>query len=157
MVVGFAAYRAINPNFLSLFMCLYVGGYEGYFMISGTFHDEKVVKQSQLETNSEVVFLKEKLERVRNEYWELQERYDHEGSDVYKNPWFKKKYLDPSWDRVEQAQKEYAAQKISPTTPLETQVTWLKVLYRLGIVFLCMILVHSAVGMALSRDHKRSQ
>jgi hypothetical protein len=43
-------------------------------------------------------------------------------------------------------QKEY----ISKRSALEkgeasTQVTWLKILYRLGLVFLCMVLVHAFV------------
>ena len=143
MILGFAAYYSISRSKIALLLCLYAGAYESYFMIVGTIQDDKTAQNVTISNNSDLVFLREKAERVRNHYLTLKERYEQKGSDVYTNPWFKKKLLDPAWADNEAAQKEIELRKASLESTHDGQkVTELKVFYRLGLVFLCMVLTH---------------
>ncbi|MBP6218565.1 MAG: hypothetical protein KA436_08265 [Oligoflexales bacterium] len=143
MIVGFAAYRAVCRTKLALLLCLYAGSYEIYFMASGTVQDEKVISSNSMANDPELVFLGEQAEKARQSYQALKSRYEDPTSGVYKNGWFKSKHLDTAWDKNVQDQQGFLAKKKS----LESQesashVTWLKIFYRLGLVLLCMVLVH---------------
>lgn len=146
MVIGFAAYHSLKRSFLALLLCLYAGGYEGYFMISGTVHDEKVAQMIKVDANPELIFQKEKLQQDYDSYISLKNRYEDLKSDVYQNSWFKKKHLDPAWAEVEKSQSSLSKVKATITAELKgNDVTWMKVFYRLGLVLLCMVMVHQVV------------
>lgn len=146
MIVGFAAYYSVRRTKLALLLCLYAGSYEIYFMASGTIQDEKVVANGIADKNPELVFLGEKAEKARDAYVLLKTRFEDPNSGVYKNGWFKTKHLEPAWHLIEQAQKEYIAKRsVLEKREVSTHITWLKILYRLGLVFLCMVLVHAFV------------
>jgi len=146
MIVGFAAYYSVRRTKLALLLCLYAGSYEIYFMASGTVQDERAIASSSIAKDPELVFLEEKAEKTREAYTQLKGRFEDPSSSVYKNGWFKTKHLDPAWQQNELAQKEFLGKR----TALEgsggsTHVTWLKILYRMGLVFLCMVMVHAFV------------
>lgn len=146
MIVGFAAYHAVSRTWLGLILCLYAGGYEAFFMISGTAQNENTSFKISIENDPEVIFLKEKAGKSRENYMALKARYDDPSSTVSSNEWFKKKHLEPAWNLHEKDQGLFLDKKMK----LEEQgdlghVTWLKVLYRLGLVFLCMVLVHTFI------------
>lgn len=143
MIVGFAAYHSITRSWLALFFCIYAGAYEGYLMVSGTINDEGHTQTSEVQNNPELVFLAEKASKERDRYHELKQRYDNPESKVFKNEWFLKNHLNPAWDVSLRAHEELLAKKAAlMTIASAAHVTWLKIFYRLGLVFLCMMLVH---------------
>jgi hypothetical protein len=144
MIVGFAAYYSITRSWLALFFCMYAVAYEGYLMVSGTIHNENHTHASVVENNPELVFLQEKANKERVGYHELKQRYDNPESKVFKNDWFLKNHLNPAWEASAKAHEELVAKKALLLAASKVEhVTWLKILYRLGLVFLCMMLVHS--------------
>lgn len=143
MIIGFAAYHSITRSWFALLLCLYASGYETYLMISGTITDEGQIQTQMVQMNPDLVFLKEKASKSLGQYHELKARYDDPESKVFKNEWFQKNHLNPAWqeskaDHAELMSKESALAGVGHSK----HVTWLKILYRLGLVFLCMMLVH---------------
>ena len=115
-------------------------------MVSGTVHDEAVSHTMSVEKNIELTFLGEKAEKARATYQAHKARYEDPTSDMHNNSWFKSKYLDPAWTVNEAAQQGFLAKKsVLESVGTSALITWLKVLYRLGLVFLCMILAHGFV------------
>lgn len=143
MIIGFAAYHSITRSWLALFFCVYAGAYEGYLMISGTVNDESRIEATALQNNAEIVFLKEQATKERDRYQELKQRFDNPESKVYKNDWFLKNHLNPAWQANENAHGALMAKEAALAIGLDSKhVTLLKIFYRLGLVFLCMMLVH---------------
>ena len=143
MVIGFAVYRSVTRSKLALLLCLYAGGYETYFMVSGTVQDEKTSQIVGIENSPDLMFLREKADKIRGSYISAKSRYEDPASKVYQNEWFKTKYLDPAWKENEEAQTQFLAKKeILQEQGKSLSVTWLKVLYRIGLVLLCMIFIH---------------
>jgi len=143
MIVGFAAYHSITRSWLALLFCIYAGAYEGYLMVSGTINDENHTQAKGIQNDEELVFLAEKAGKERDRYHELKERYDNPESKVFKNDWFLKNHLNPAWDASLKAHEQLVAKKTTlMVISATTHVTYLKIFYRLGLVFLCMILVH---------------
>lgn len=85
MMIGFAAYHAVSRSKLALFLCLYAGGYETYFMISGTVQDETVEHLARIERDPELSFLAEKAEKARAAYQTHKTRYENPTSDMHNN------------------------------------------------------------------------
>jgi len=144
MISLFAAFHAVSRSTIAILLCLYAFGYEGYFMVTGTLNDETVVA---IEGDPELQFLKEKAERTRGEYLGVKARYEDPESRVYRNGWYKKKFLTPAWERNEAAQREFIGRR----TEIEARsgidhVAMLKIFYRLGMVLMVMLVVHGVVG-----------
>ncbi len=143
MVVGFAAYYSLTKSWLALFFCLYAVSYEGYLMISGTIHDEKQIVLSSVQNSPELSFLSENASKEHERYLELKKRYDDPESRVFKNEWFLKHHVDPAWKGSLSAHHEFVNKKATLVAEGNAEhITWLKILYRLGLVFLCMLFVH---------------
>jgi len=154
MIVGFAAYHSITRSWLALFFCLYSGAYEGYLMVSGTLHDENRAQAVLIENHPELIFLSEKADKERTRYHELKHRYDNPESKVFHNEWFLKNHLNPAWQANTKAHEELIAKKASIATASDTKhVAWLKIFYRLGLVFLCMMLVHRFFASWVKNPH----
>lgn len=148
MVGGFAAYHSVSRSWLALLLCLYVGGYEAFFMVSGTVQDEHVSVRTHIDSDPELDLLREKAERSKVAYTALKERLNNSSSDVHGNEWFQRKYVDPAWVIHSKDQEAFVAKRQAlESKSSANHVTWLKILYRLGLVFLCMVLVHRLVGM----------
>lgn len=145
MIVGFAAYHSISRTILALMLCIYAGAYEGYLIVSGTMHDDKQEHLGTVESNPELLLLQEQVNKERAYYQDLKQRYDNPESKVFKNDWFMKNHVNPAWDASVKAHAQLAAMKSSLLNASSNEhVTWLKIFYRLGLVFLCMVLVHRA-------------
>ena len=143
MIIGFAAYHSITRSMLALLLCLYASGYETYLMISGTITDENQMKIQIIQTNPDLDILKEKASRSVGHYKELKARYENPESKVFKNEWFLKTHLNPAWEESLADNNELLAKKAALGATIgSNHVTWLKISYRLGLVLLCMILVH---------------
>lgn len=143
MVVGFAAYYSVTKSWLALFFCLYAVSYEGYLMISGTIHNEKKVLLSAVQNSPELSFLSEKASKEHERYLELKKRYNDPESKVFKNEWFLKNHVDSAWKESLSAHNEFVNKKALLVAEGDTEhITWLKIFYRLGLVFLCLLFVH---------------
>jgi hypothetical protein len=143
MIIGFAAYHSITRSWLALFFCIYAGAFEGYLIISGTIHDDNQTHAAAVQNDPQLIFLQEKADKERSRYHELKQRYDNPESKVFKNDWFLKTNLNPAWEVSAQAQQELVIKKAAMLASSNAEhLTWLKILYRLGLVFLCMMLVH---------------
>jgi hypothetical protein len=143
MIIGFAAYHSITRSWLALFLCVYAFGYEGYLMVSGTFHDDKQISAAAVRDDPEFIFLQETAEKEQTKYQELKQRHDNPESKVFKNEWFSKNHLMPAWQAYSKAQEELIAKRAAFITASNNEnLTWLKIFYRLGLVFLCMVCVH---------------
>lgn len=157
MLVGFAACHSIMRSWLALLLCIYAGAYEGYLMISGTIADDKQIHVAAVNDDAELIFLQERMEKEKAHYQELKSRYENPESKVFKNDWFVKTYLNPAWDASTTAFEAYSAKKSSLMESVsDKHVTWLKILYRLGLVFLCMLLVHGFFTSCVGKNFSMS-
>lgn len=156
MIVGFAAYHSITRSKLALLLCLYASSYEAYLMISGTVENEHQIQIQTIQTNTDLVFLKEKAAKSLAHYHELKERYDNPETKVFKNDWFVKTHLNPAWQESLADHKELVAKEaVLAGQTSSSHITWLKILYRLGLVFLCMMLVHQFFAVLVGQPEKR--
>lgn len=143
MIIGFAAYHSITRSVLALLLCMYASGYEAYLMISGTITDERQIQIQTVQMNPDLDILKEKASRSLGHYQELKARYENPESKVFRNEWYLKTHLNPAWKESLADNNELLAKKAALSADIgSNHVTWLKILYRLGLVFLCMMLVH---------------
>lgn len=158
MIIGFAAYHSITRSWLALFFCLYAGAFEGYLMISGTIHNDAHAQSIAIQNDPEFVLLQEKADKERTHYHELKQRYDNPESKVFHNEWFSKNHLNPAWEISAKVQQELVAKKAAIMAASSAEhVTWLKIFYRLGLVFLCMMLVHHFFARCMSESANTSK
>ena len=149
MMAGFAAFHSTFPSKLALVFCLYAGGYEAYFVISGTVSAEASSKTASEYGRSGVAWMQEQLARHKSDYDRVKARYDDPNSKEHKSGWFKKNYVDPKWKLYSASQKKLQ----STLAAIESQVEFdhaglLKILYRLGLVVLHMLFVHQSFRIA---------
>ena len=112
-------------------------------MISGTIRDDKQTQAAAVQKDPQLIFLQEKADKERARYHELKQRYDNPESKVFKNDWFLKTNLNPAWEASARAQQELVVKKAAILASSSAEhITWLKIFYRLGLVFLCMMLIH---------------
>ncbi len=82
----------------------------------------------------------------------LKNRFEAPGSDGYKNNWFKKKFLEPAWVLYSKAQKELTAKsRTFLAGSLNQSLAWVKVLFRIGLILLCMVVFHAAAKVFASK------
>ena len=144
MIVGFAILHSRTHSKLTLLLCLYAGGYEAMFIGAGTFKDESVEKQKILVSQPELVWLQEQTAKAKASYDEVKKRYDEPTSKVFKNGWYKKNFVEPVWEQYSTLQASYLSKLQIEKAASQSfdYIGMLKLVYRLGIVFLCMMLVH---------------
>jgi hypothetical protein len=143
LVIGATAYYSITRSVLALMLYIYASCYEGYLMISGTVQNENVAHEQTVLTDPGLVFLKENADKEMANYKRQEKRYNNPKSKVFENSWFKKNFVTPAWKASTAAHEEFIAKKASLTKSIATpHVTWLKIFYRLGLVFLCMLFTH---------------
>jgi len=156
MIVGFAAYHSITRSKLALLLCLYASSYEAYLMISGTVENEHQIQIQTIQIDPDLVFLKEKAAKSLAHYHELKERYDNPEAKVFKNDWFLKTHLNPAWQESLADHKDLVAKETMLASETRSgHITWLKILYRLGLVFLCMMLVHRFFAVWVGRAERK--
>ena len=147
MVMGFAAFHSLTRSKLALLCCLYAGAYETYFIASGTMADEQRSKIQSPAAVQEATWRQEQVGRAKEDYEQKKARFEGPSDRVYGNQWFKTKQVDPAWETYSAAQRELSGHREATLAKSATDhVGWLKILYRLGLVFLCMLLVHRLFG-----------
>lgn len=150
MMVGFSAFHAVSKSKIALLLCLYASGYEIIFIVSGTFKDEAIVHKQNIENEPQLVWLRENLNRASANYEMIKSRYENPSSKVYQNSWYKEKHLDPAWQEYSAVQDNFTAKKEQLLAQFSelNMTSILKSLYRLGLVFLCMMSVHGLIRRA---------
>lgn len=142
LVVGSAAVHASQRSWKTWLLCLFVMSYEAAFMISGTMQDESVSKISAMESSSAFIHAKAEVERTSADYERYNSRFKDPTDKMFENAWFRGKFVDPSWEKFSEAQAKLARIKATNSTNFD-HIGWLKVMYRLGLVLLGIMLVHS--------------
>ena len=140
--VGFPIIFSITRSKLAFSLCIYVYVYEVILIVFGTAHYDKSALIAQSEQSEQVLILKDKLEQEKLNYESVKEKYNNPSSSTYHNAWYKEKMLLPSLDKYESIQKQIDAQKKSDQKNDTLSLTILKILFRLGLVALCMLSVH---------------
>ena len=146
MSIGFAGiYGAIKTK-PAAFMCLLIALYEILFVYYGTDSHEKELSKVQLHSLPEMSLKMEELEKLKEEYLLRKSRFNDPSDKVFKNDWFKKKFLDPSWNSYQNAGESLTALKnIHQSGSINQGQMWLKLLYRLCAVVFLMILSGLAI------------
>lgn len=159
MIAGFSLIHALTKSKIVLILCLYASSYEVILIVNGTMKNEIHISQTQVEQNAEVRWLKEQTEHSGQNYKILKARYDNPSSSVFQNSWFKEKHLDQAWQKYSNDQKQLSdkVEKLSSLGSSTERSGMLKILYRLGLVFLCMISIHHLLKIfqSDSKDKKR--
>lgn len=143
MVAGFATLYAVRGGLLALLCCLYMAGYETYFIASGTVSDERASKMLVIDRDEKLAWHKDNVAYTKANYQRYSSRYEDPESKVFQKPWYKKDYVDKAWSKYESASNSLGSYQSSLIQQVSFDHTgWLKILYRLGLVFLCMMLSH---------------
>ncbi|MFK7824513.1 MAG: hypothetical protein AB8G05_10165 [Oligoflexales bacterium] len=144
MVVGFAGFHAAYRTKLALLCCIYAGGYEAYFIASGTFSDELNSKVADKAITEKLAWHQERLDRAKMSYDRVNSRYDDPADKMHQNSWYKKKHVDSAWQVYSQAQQSMEKQQKWIQTEVANfdHTGWLKIFFRMGLVILFMLLVH---------------
>jgi hypothetical protein len=143
MIVGFAGLHGLTKSKLALFLCLYVGGYEAYTVVSGTVKAEEKISIDAVDAMPDVALLKEKATQMKENYETVKTNYEEPASKIFHNQWYKTKFLAPAWNEYQTAQESFVkGRNFVFEKQSSGHVTFLKVLYRLGFVFLSMMLIH---------------
>lgn len=143
MLIGFAALHSARRSKLALLCCLYAGGFEAYFMTAGTVAGEHRSKIQDPALQVQAEWLREEVRRTKADYEQKKTRLADPSGKVFENSWFKTKVVDPAWAAYSDAQRKLAEHgTVIESKAAFDHVGWLKLLYRLGLVLLCMLLVH---------------
>ena len=153
MMLGFAAFHSLTRSKLACALCLYACLYEGFFIVSGTLKDEVVLQAAQVAQTPELVWLKEKMERASGAYLEAKARFEDPSSKVFQNAWYKAQHVGPAWEAYSQAHQDLGEKSAALAARVmdQGQDGPLKILYRLGLVFLSMLCVHRLVRIRAGR------
>ena len=111
MVVGFACFHAANRSKLALLCCIYAGGYEAYFITSGTIANERSQKFTTKAVTDKLSWHEEQLARAKVSYDRLNERYTAPTDKMHQNSWYKRKHVEPAWAKYSNTQKEMESQR----------------------------------------------
>ncbi|MFK7826141.1 MAG: hypothetical protein AB8G05_18455 [Oligoflexales bacterium] len=76
MVLGFSALHAAYRTKLALILCFYAGGYEAYFIISGTVAYEASTNHNEYLEKTSYSWLSEQVSRLKNDYEKYKTRYE---------------------------------------------------------------------------------
>lgn len=144
MIIGFATIHSLTKSKIVLLLCLYASTYEVILIANGTLTHDSIQTQQLLENDTELIWLKAKAQHSEQSYQEIKARFDNPTSNVFQNAWYKQKYLTPAWEQYS-LDKNVLLNKLNQlnTDTKSQNNSVLKILFRLGLVFLCMVSVHN--------------
>lgn len=150
MIVGFSLIHAINKSKLALLFCLYASAYEVTLIVKGTVANEITISTDAVSQNPQVIFMKENVVRAQQSYNQSKEKYNDVAGTVYQNSWFKKTQLDPAFEKYSLAQKDLDTKSQALSSRDNNGTTgFLKIMFRLGLIFLCMISIHNLIKVTI--------
>ncbi len=149
IMISYPLYHAFSKSQFSLVLCFLACGYEIAFVYSGTHENERSVVQETVANNPNLKWLNAKVEKADLAYKEAKSRYDDPtDKKIFQNAWFRKTVVAPLWEDLEKAQTERMAAELELKNGVRASwlTAYLKVVYRLGLVVMCMLLVHRLAG-----------
>ena len=145
--LSFAAYFGITRSKIALVCCIYSISYEGFLVVSGTETDEKIRKTELITTDPIVLSQLAKVEFSQKNYNEAIERYSNPKDRVFKNQWYRSKFVKPRLDALSEATIKLEAMRNEfKSTQKYDHRTYLKISYRLGILICLMVFAHQCTG-----------
>lgn len=125
--------RALKPGKITLMLCLYALSYESYLMVSGTLAAESVISSESAASDPRLQLAQIASTDALDAYEKAKATYD-----AKPNSWYKARFVDT-------AKAKYVA-SLEKLTPLNTSsstanFSLLKILYRIGLLFLFSISV----------------
>lgn len=147
MIGAFALFHWFTKSKILLVLCLLVSTYEVVLVVQGTSTHEVMLSQEKIKNNGNLIWLKEDADQKKESYEILKVKYDDPNSKVYKNDWYKKKFIEPAWKSYSQAEEKIneTENKLSKIYNPSSNITILKILFRLGLVFLVMIAIQQSL------------
>jgi hypothetical protein len=146
MIAGFALANALTRSKIALILCLYASCYEVVLIVNGTIKNELTISADAVNKNPQVQLLQEKVSHNLEAYNIAKAKYNDENSNVYKNSWYKQTALNPAFSQYESSSRELTqtikSLEVNSKTSSWDKVGMMKILFRLGLVFLCMLSVH---------------
>lgn len=91
--------KTLKKKFLVILIG-FILAYELVLMVAGTFVAEENEKELLKKQDIQYHILLEEYNNSGQEYQEYKKRLNEAGSKVFNNPWFKKKYVDASWEKM---------------------------------------------------------
>ncbi len=128
LVCAASIMRAIKPSKITLMLCIYALSYESYLMVSGTLAAETVISSESVASDPRLEVAQMASESARESYEKARATYESNH-----NSWYKAKYVEPAKAKYMASMEKIASVKGNNTT---TNFSLLKILYRLGLLFL---------------------
>ena len=150
LAVGFAGLSALTRSRLAKLFVAVMICYEALLVFVGTKVNQRDITFEALRANPTYIQAQESYGLSRSDYELKKRRFEDRNSGVYQNQWFKNKHLDLAFAKFTAASEKLSLLKNNlHNNKLDDQLQlWLKILYRLSAVVLCMMLAKGAVGRA---------
>ena len=150
LAVGFAGLSALTRSRLAKLFVAVMICYEALLVFVGTKVNQRDLTFEAVRSNPTYVQAQESYGLTRSDYELKKRRFEDQNSGVYQNQWFKSKHLDPSFVKFTAATEKLSLVKNNlHNNKLDDSLQlWLKILYRLSAVVLCMMLAKGAAGKA---------
>ena len=150
LAVGFAGLSAITRSGLAKLFVAVMICYEALLVFVGTKVNQRDISFEALRANPAYVHAQESYTLTRSDFELKKRRFEDRNSGVFKNQWFKNKHLDPAFVKFTAASEKLSMLRENlHTKNIDDQLQlWLKILYRLSAVVLCMMLAKGAVARA---------
>ena len=141
---GFASIKGsrLAKGFLAVMFC-----YELLLVIAGTKINQTDLVQEALNANPSYSHAQETLDITKKDYEHKKGRYENEFSKVYQNAWYKKKILDPAYEKYTAATEELTAMnaKLSDHGLTGYIDLILKILFRITAIVVAIMFAESAI------------
>ena len=130
MMGAFALFHWFTKSKVLLLLCLFVSSYEVVLVVRGTATHEIILSQEKIEKDGNLIWLKEDADQKKESYDTLKIKYEDPSSKVYKNGWYKKKFLDPAWQEYSLVEEKIngTENKLSKIHKANLDITILKIL-----------------------------
>lgn len=144
LILGFSLIYSMTNSKILLLLCLYVSSYEVCLIIKGSFKNDAAIAQEKVISNPTIRWLEEKAKHSKESYEEIKGKFEDPSSRVYQNAWYKKKYLEPAWNLYSHDENMIQSEEKTLNISISNSycITFLKIMFRLGIVLLGMASIH---------------
>lgn len=144
MIIGFSAIHTLTRSKIALLLCFYVSTYEVILIVKGTMRSESETMMHSFSKNSEIVWLKEKVTHSNQTYQFVKTQFENPSSKVFQNHWYQKRFVEPAWNEYSKSNQKLSEKMNQLKTGSSDweRLGLLKILYRLGLIFLSMISIH---------------
>lgn len=144
MVIGFSLMHSLTRSKLLLCLCIYASVYEMGLIVAGSIKNEQTLSIASVEQDSKLGLLVLQAGSSKENYDLIKSKYDDPSSDKFQNSWYREKFVVPAFDKYQTAETQTIARREELLS--SGGQTWnvvLKIFYRLGLIFLCMISINS--------------